>query len=106
MSRLTFRSRHARRGKMLVLPTPLSPETRDLPGTIWYNDMVSAGFITEDAETIQRVARDRIAGFDRAMTKRFQYRDYNLFCGCKGNRRCVVCPYGNRSSRPVTGVVD
>jgi len=80
-----------------MIPTvlPLSPETRGLKGTIWYNNETWGGFVTEAPETVRQIAADRIAGFDRAMTREFQSRDYDLFTK-RGSR-----PNGKPLGQPV-----
>lgn len=73
------RLKRGRLRRPLPLVMPLSPETKGAKATIWYNNETWGGFVTEGPETVQRIAADRIAGFDRAMTREFQYRDYDLF---------------------------
>lgn len=88
----------AKRGRLrrpLPLVMPLSPETKGAKATIWYNNETWGGFVTEAPETVQRIAADRIAGFDRHMTREFQYRDYDLFTK-RGSR-----PNGAPLAQPV-----
>ena len=94
-----MRPKRGRLRRQLPTVMPLSPETKGVKATIWYTNDVWGGFVTEAPETVQRIASDRISGFDRAMTREFQYRDYDLFQkrGSRPNGKPLAQPVRKRA---------
>jgi hypothetical protein len=73
--RARLASRHARRRGLLVLPTPLSPETANAPATIWSD---FGCFHTGSPESVQEIAARKVAYWDKNPVGN-EFEDYDIF---------------------------